>query len=85
MPAFWYDCYRHARKPAKVPNSIGLALPVELSDVNFAPKRGAEFAPLRKLKQSLRERWREPWAIPWGSSGTDYRGEQQDLAGKVQI
>jgi hypothetical protein len=59
-----------------------LALPVELSDVNFAPRRGAEFAPLRKLEQPLREGWREPWSIPWASSGTNYRGEQQDLAGK---
>lgn len=82
VPAIRHDGHGYPRQLSKSLDFSGLALPIELSDVNFAPRRDAEFTPLRKLEQPLREWWREPWAIPWGSGGPNYRGEQQGLAGK---
>lgn len=82
VPAIRHGGHGYPRQLSKSLNFSGLALPVQFSNVNFAPRRGAEFASLRKLEQLLREKRREPWAIPWGSIGPDNRGEQQDITRK---
>jgi hypothetical protein len=82
VPATRHDGHGDARQISKSFNFCGLALPVQFSNVNFAAGWRGEFARLRKLEETLGEWRREPWAITRCSSGSNNRGEQQNLARK---